>query len=751
GAGQTSFASISATHEVLLVPRERSTHSLPGAQVDGAYFSTLGVGATLGRTSGPLDDAASAPPVIVLGEHLWRAVFAGDPRVLGSTWRVNTTSYVIVGVVPASNDVLGVAAWVSAPGADAEWYSGIARLRPGLTAQHAQAQLDALTPQPFNRQPHDPRPGALVTPLNHALRGVSNKAEMFAAAIALLVVAAVVNLGTLFLVRLLGRMRQVAISTALGASPTRLQADAMLEGLTLGIVAAGVALIVMYVTRSAVGAFISTTLVGRAELLPTTALVLAFVVIGAALTGASVATAAHGWVRRLDLVRFLHGGGAGSAVTRSHARWRRLLVSVQVALAVVTCGIAARLMQSARYLGRIPLGYDAEHLLVAPLDIWNSEYGIDSSVHRLIDRIDQEFAGVPDLGSPAMWATIGFPMPAGPDDVSLKVEGSALKIGIRCNFSTCATAVHPITPNGFSVLDIRLTEGRRFDVSDRAGSAPVAIVNQQAVRAWFGGESPIGRRLRIHGRAGFHEWRTVVGTVADATELTSFARVPGAVNAGNVQPVIYIPMTQSDLAEAQSGMDYPLYVGVRPPGSRQATALAMRTTLSRLMPDLQAPTIAPMSAVIERDGPQGWVHANVVVAAIATAVILLLALIGIGGVVAESVRHRTRELGVRLALGATDTHLVRLICADTSRWLFGGGGAGIVVSRVLQSSIAKIAFGGTSTARPQGILLFGPTSAGRALGAAAALILGAGMLAAFLPARVAARSDPIQALRSGAE
>ncbi len=414
-----TLSDFSAFQGIRLRPRSRMSGTFTAAAVDGEFFRTIGVDAALGRPIIASDDDAAAPPVIVLSDELWRKGFGGDRSIIGTTWRLDATTYTVVGVAPPTLDIPGGEAWISSPGRptsrESGPYQGIGRLKPGITAAAAAAQLGVSLPRAVNEAPDAPRRGALVVPLAQSLRQISSTLALVIAAVALLLAVAIANLGSLFLVRVLSRIKQTAISAALGATGALLEVDSALEGFMVGGFAAVVGVVVAAWARIGLQGFLSEQVTQRPGMLPLNAPVLGFGVLCGVVAGVVLAVLPQRIARRLDLTAYLHGGGADSGVNQVQSRWRRGLVALQVASTVVAAVTAVALLRSSQYMARVDLGYDPGRIVVAPLDLANSEYRSDSAAHVLAGRIESSLSAVVGIGSPAIWASIGFAMPKFPE------------------------------------------------------------------------------------------------------------------------------------------------------------------------------------------------------------------------------------------------------------------------------------------------------------------------------------------------
>lgn len=749
--GQTSFSELTAFYGKRVRTADKQVRTLEATVVDGHYFHTLQLQPAIGRGIVQSDDADGAPPVAVLSDAKWRNDFQADPRVIGTIWRIDGEAYTIVGVLPSAANVFGTPAWLSAPGR-AAWpkeasYNVIGRLAPGRSVERASAELSTLLPKTIAPPTDAPRTGVLLIPLEQSLRGLSGTAVLFIAGILLLALVAMANIGTLFLVRVLTSLRQTAISTAIGATAGRLRGDAALEGALLGTVAGAFALGGAAWLRVALQSFISTTVTASSELLPLPWPVILLTVGASILVGVIVATGAHATTRRLNIAAYLHGAGAGG--TRQQSRWRLVLVGVQVAVALLACVAAARLLSSARYVSHIDVGFETDHLLVGQLAIWSSPLGTDDGAQQFVDRVGPAIANTPGLGDPAIWATIIFHLPRGPDDKAIVIEGNNENYSLHCRWATCPSGVHPVSDNAFSVLGIPLRRGRVFGPSDRGGP-PVAIVNEQAQHAWFGDADPIGRRIQIRGSDGIDEWRTIVGVVANSGQLNNMGRTPAMTDQRAKQPLIFEPLAQAHLHQAGLLASYPLFVAVRPHQPIATATGSMRSSLALLTPDIESPTVSTMTAVFENGFGQTRIRLYTAVISVVASITLLLTIVGIAGAVTESARNRTRELGIRLALGSSRTGIVSTVCRGAARLLAIGVAAGVTLSVTMQSTMAKIAYGGAPAARPRGVLLMGPDVTVETLVVASAAIVLVGLVAAMLPAIRASRLDPMTVLRSDA-
>ncbi len=346
-------------------------------------------------------------------------------------------------------------------------------------------------------------------------------------------------------------------------------------------------------------------------------------------------------------------------------------------------------------------------------------------------------------------------MPQHPGDVMMTAEGSPLRFASRsCTITSCAYDIHPVSPDGFTTIGIPVLAGRAFTVSDNVTSAPVAIINAQAAQSWWPGRNAVGKRIRLGPEASNEPWRTVVGVVGNTAPLNSLGRWRGAIRQTTLQPVIFVPIAQATMSGIRISNN-PLFVGVHAsqPG---ASARALRTVIKSAVPAIDLPTPLPMSpptSPATDSALKPSPSCMPMLAALAvTFVALLLAIFGVSVVVIESVQSRTRELGIRLALGATGSTIVRLICTEALRWIACGVAGGAIASVVLTAVAGAIVFGRANPRQPYGSLLVGTVHPAVLLAGAGVSVFLVGWAAAYAsPARRASRLDPLIALGRGLE
>jgi predicted permease len=730
-----------------------SAELVPGYIVTGNFFEVLGVQAALGRMLSPADDITpGGHAVAVIGHDFWRMRFGGDRSAIGREIRLNGHVFTIVGVTPAGfpGPQVGRArplyvpmmmqAVMRPPRArysgeqnpdllqhpTNSWLFGIGRLKAEATVERAKAELDPVLDDFFRTrvQTSTPGPARQVTLLPVDDPSVGMRPQLRIAALLLGGVVGVVlliacaNIANLLLSRAAGRRRELAVRLALGASRGRLLQQLLTESVLLSLLG-GVAgiLVALGILR---GFQVAAPPDGALPVDLAFALdrpVLLFALLLATLTGI-----VFGLVPAVVASRPIMGPAlrtTGNAAGDSGHRFdlKKIFVVAEVALSLlllITAGLFVRSLSSAR---AIDPGIDVDRLVSAPLNINLLRYTREQGrvfYQQLVDRVNA-MPGV-ESASVARVALLG----GGGRVLSIHVEGRASNADRVMAEGTGAVARDPnvinanvVGPRFFQTVGIALMNGRDFAESDGETGPPVVVLNATAARMHFPDERPIGRRVSVDGPDG--PFREIVGIVRDSKY--------GSLGEVDV-PVAYLPLSQNH----ETGMV--LYVrGSVPPGT---LAGALRAEIRALEPNLPVPEITTMSETIGASLYPARMGAWLL--SVFGALALLLAVVGIYGVLSFSVARRTREMGIRLALGAGSRQVFLLVVRD-GMWLVG---LGVLIG------LGGAAFG----ARALGRLLYGiaPTDLPSFAGAIV-LLAAVAFFACAIPARRAIRVDPVTTLR----
>ena len=676
--------------------------------VTGNYFDVLGAGPLLGRMLRPDDEAAGAPHVLVLSYRAWRDKFGGDSSVVGRRLiePYEQVPYTVVGVAPPGLDYpTGADFWMPAwPGGNIAVIT-VARLANGATAAQARSEFLAIMRR---LGPEKHLAGATVTPLATAVGGNAHPVLlMLTAAVLLLLLVACVNVGNLLLLRAASRARELFIRRALGASFGDIVRQLLVESGLLAICGGAFGVMCAYgLLRALVAA--APAQLPRLDVVQLDGVRLA---VAAAVTGAAVMV--FGMIPAL-----VTAGGAMSSAGmgmrnrsqgRHGRRLRQLLVALQVAVAVIMLAGAGLLARSLTRYDRLDLGYRVDHLSILVFSWPVADYLQMPRRLQLGSRVESRWRALPGVASITPIVIPPF-LGANLFVGQLTVEG-------RPATDRNANAMVPVELAGadyWRTFGVPLRRGRGIEASDATGAAPVAVVSEAVARRFWPNQDPIGKRIQFES-ADTSEWRTVVGVSGDI-------RFRGLREAS---PTIFVPWQQAEGWQGEFAI-------------RSSVPLA--SLLPALRRELQAvdPRLALWQANTMDDLLGGPLAAPRISAFLMSAfglVALLLASIGLYGLMAAGVREQTREIGIRAALGATSLRLRRDVLLAALRISVIGAAIGVA--------------GALATLRLLGSLLFQVSPSDPiALGVAVTLLLAVTLLAAYVPARRATRIDPVRALQA---
>jgi len=718
-----------------------------GEVVSGDYFQVLGVVAERGRTIQAADDVAGAPPVVVISHGVWQRVFGGAPDVVGRVLKVNGTAFEVVGVAPRefrgvfNSGKMSSAMWIPMTAAEAaagsgdtvsrrddrdhRWVMVKARLKPGVEIAQARAevagiasQLDKSTPiggdlDPRFRSPSSvSRPWVVRRTVDVAVNeGASDLftpvAATFMLAVGLVLMVACTNLANLALARGSLRRSEMAVRLALGASRSRLVRGLVAE---CGVIALAGGVLGVIFARCLFLLVADDIQVGNGavfhlgiQLDPAVLMVSASATL-LALVVAGVMPALQN--TRGDLRSALQSGSLQSV-----PRWRgrRILISGQVMVSVLLVSVAALCVAQLRAAARLDTGIDLEHLAIAEVDFAVQRYEPERA-KQLVGAVLTQLASRPGVVATA--ASSGLP-------IGITTPGASLGTGAKLNaFGELMAG----TPGIFRTLGVAITRGRAFDERDGKGSEPVAVVSEATAKALFDRVDVIGESLALRRRQWVgepeHERKTlrIVGVAAD---------VRSATGGGPGESVVYVPLDQQ--------YEGKLVLLVRADGDPEPFVRALRQELSSVDRDA---AVAQAGTGLAVAGPAaGFVVITGSVAGLLGVFALTLALVGLYGVLSHVVARRTREIGVRIALGADRRAIVRLVMREGIRPVLSGLVAGLLIGGVARMAIRPIFARMLPTFDPFVTVLV------------PLLMLLAALVAIYLPARRAAVVDPNTALR----
>jgi putative ABC transport system permease protein len=702
---------------------ESSAAYITTARVSGDFFDVLGAGALLGRTLNRADDAAGSENVLVITHGLWQRRYGGAVDVVGRRLTIGDQRFVIVGVMPPDVEFpRGVDAWMTVEArvaltgnpifqkAARDELNVIARLQPGITVAQAAGALGTLAPQLADAAADGAFATAnvsMVRPLADVVVGdVRIGMVVLFGAVALVLLVASANVANLLLVRGEVRRPELAVRTALGATRLRLARQIVGESLVLSILGGVVGFAAAWTSLRALVAMAPGGL-PRVDAIRIDAGVVLFVMALTLVTAILAALVPAFAAGRLDLVSHMQGGGRG--VTRGTKRGRGALVAAQVALAVTVVAAAGLVTRSLLRLQSTGTELGADRLVLVSLALPQDRYTERDRRLQFLEEVVARLQAAPTIAAAtainaAPFSGVGWDVP------TITAEGQNA-VEVAANGSVNLEAIQP---SYFDTFGVTLVRGRPFDVRDRGDAPLVAIVSADAASRLWPGQDPIGKRLKMGDLESKDNWRTVVG-VASRTRYREL-REP--------QPTLYVPDTQL-IVTAQS-------LVVRSTAPLPQVADVVREQVRATDPAVRVPRIAPFGELLRAPLARPRFYAFVLGVFGVSA--LLLSAIGLYAVIAASVRQRYAEIGVRLALGATPADVRRMVVRQGMRLAMIGAGTGLALALVVTQFVRGLLYE-VNPLDPVSLLM------------ATILLLGAAGVACYLPARTAARMDPLVALR----
>jgi len=683
---------------------------LTAAAVTASLFPVLGAKPALGRTFLPEEDRpGGATQVAVLSHPLWQSRFGADPGIVGRTLRLEGQSTTVIGVMPAGFAFPDWAElWIPlAPNAAADrtdkWLDVIGRLKPGVTVEQASADLDAVARRLAERYPDANRDwGAHIVPFPESIVGpqVTQTVLVLFSAVGLLLLMACVNVSNLLLARATVRGREMGLRSALGAGRARLIRQLLTESVLLAGCGAVAGLGVAHAAVRLLRAF-GPDDVPRLDEVSLDGRVLAFTLLTALVTGLLFGLAPALQASRTDLYALLQQGGR--AAMAAGRRLRDALVVGELAMAMMLLIGAGLMIGSFLRLQQADTGFDMDGVLTVQLELPEEEYPSERR-HLFFSEVQERIAGLP--GVRAAGATNTALFGSFHPTINFSVEGRES----QGQEDFLAADWRSVTPGFFQALGIPLRRGRLLTEADRKGTPDVVVITQTMADRLWPGEDPIGRRIHFGGGQDGDNALTIVGVVGDVRDLDI---------AEEARNVLFLPYQQVPWPQ--------MTLLIKTTGPQAGLAAAIRREIRAVDGDLPIPEVQPLRQSLSNAvaAPRFRMFLFGIFAAVA----LVLATIGVYGVMMFAVAQRTREIGVRLALGARPWGVVRL-----------------VLRRGLFLTLLGIALGWTGAfalTRFLASLLYGTAPTDAATFAAVALLLaGVATVAGYLPARRAAAIDP---------
>lgn len=699
--------------------------TVPRQWVTSGFFEVLGVRAIVGRTFRDTDDRDRAHAV-VLSEGFWKSRFGADPGVVGRDIRLDGRLHTVVGVVPDEAQLLArTSIWALMPIHGARpsarglyVLQAIGRLEPGVGLEAARADLGSVAEGLAREFPKtNAGRGVTLQPMGVAAIGsdLRRTSMLFLAVVAFVLLICCANVANLLFARAIARSREIAVRSALGASRPRVVRQLMAESILLSVIGGALGIAVGAVILNVAPRVIPAGLLPPAVTLSFDLPVVAFCAVAALGVGLLFGLAPAWHAARIAPAQALSIGD-GRTTAGGGGRIRGLLVAGEVATAVVLLFAAGLLLRTLLAVENVDRGYRADGVLTLIVDPLGARYPTPELLLQFFDDVEREVRAVPgvrDVG----WAST---LPLGPSYAGqffFEVVGDAPPAE-----SQRPTADYQIvSPTYFRTLDLPLVEGRAFDDRDRRGTTAVCLVNEAFVRAHHRGRSPLGRRLALRSTSSPDDppvVREVVGVVR---------QVKGRPDETSDLVQVYVPLAQDPMDD--------LFMVVRPvTGTGDALAASVRSAIGRVD---KAQLVSVRDVVTLEDiawEATGRHRFRAVLVAAFAGLAVVLAMVGLFGTLAYSVQQRVRDLGVRRALGATSTAVLRTVVRDAGLVIALGATAGLALSIAASRLLATMLFG---------VHPLDPLT----LAAVAAVLLVTAAIAVAGPAWKATRVDPAIALR----
>jgi putative ABC transport system permease protein len=711
-----SFEGLAAMHgRSLNLTGSGEPERLRGLGVTSNLLSVLGVHPALGRSFLPEEDRPGAEPVALISDGLWRRRFGADPGVVGRSVMVNGAATTVLGVLPAelpfpraSEMWVPLAMDPAQAGRRSDFLLVLGRLAPGVSHEAAHSEMAGIMRRLEETYPQTNAGwGIEILSLHDYLIGSSRTALwVFAGAVGFVLLIACANVANLMLTRATARSREMAIRTAVGAAPWRIVRQLLTESVLLAFVGAalGVLLAVwslellVYLRPEAVPPFAKVGVDLR---------ILGFTLGLTVLTGLLFGMVPALQAARPELSTVLKEGGRSGSAGARRGRLRSGLAAAEIALALVLLVGAGLLLKSFVRLTHVDPGFDPRGILLAQLNLPASSYAEDAKLTAFSRGIHERLGALP--GAEAAALTSSVPLVGGAY-YSFRIDGEPEPPPQTVQDAESFV----VSPGYFGALRIPLLQGRDFDAVLDAEQAPrAAIVSQTLARRYFPDADPIGRRISTEGPRE-EAWMTIVGVVGDTRN-----RGLGE----DVYPQLYAPLAQVPRRS--------MTLVVRTPGDPAALSGAVRAAVAAMDPELPVYGISTMDGVVaESVAGQQF---NMLLIGVFGAVALLLASIGIYGVLSYSVAQRTHELGIRMALGAGRREILMLVLRQGMRLALVGVAVGLAASLAVTRVLSGLLYGVAAVDLPT-------------FGSVAALLVAVALLACSLPAWRAMKVSPLAAL-----
>ncbi len=696
---------------------------LDGRRVSANLFDLLGVQPQLGRGFLPEEDTPGTH-VVILSHSLWQRRFGSDPQIIGRALNLNGESYSVVGVMPRGIELPSIENWkdqlwvpIAFPSDEAQsrgshYLEVIARMKPGTTLKQAQAEMDTVGARLSQQYPEtNTRIGIVVNPLHEELVGKIRPALLvLLGAVGFVLLIACANVANLLLARAAVRQKEIALRLALGASRSRLTRQFLTESVLLAMLGAGVGLVFAFAGLRILKTLIPDT-IPHGDLIGLDPKVLGFTALVAVVTGLVFGLAPATQASNFSLNETLKEGGRDAASGSKGARVRGLLVIAEVAVSFVLLIGAGLLINSFLHLRNLDPGFRADHLLTAKIDLPELKY--PDSEHRVpfLDDVLRRVTALPGVQSAAIAGNL--PLTYNGDSMYIAVEG----IPDPPPDQQRDVIYRAIGPGYFSTMGISLTRGRDFTAQDTTETTYAVIVSEKLAQYFWPNQDPIGKRLKPGSTTSDLPWREVIGVVKDVRQ----------------NDFVAAPKMQMYFSYRQLKSLAPNALVVRTQVEPSSLSTALRNAVWEVDKDQPVSNIDTMEHIVA--GAMARQRFSTMLLGIFATLALLLAAVGIYGVISYSVAQRTREIGIRMALGAQRSDVLKMTVKQALKLVVLGVAIGLVAALVLTRVMASLLFGISATDPVTFIII-------------PLVLMAVAMLASYIPSLRAAKVDPMVALRA---